>query len=230
MTASIRLVRNVVLVGEAGSGKSSIINMIAGDIVAPVSEVTGTRTCAAYSLQIRELKYNVHDTPGIQARKLGTVTKYISSLPDGVGLLVFCMRGRITEDAVAIYQHFSRILHGVPVVVVITGLEHEDPMQSWWTKNQADFAGYGMSFKDSACVTTQRGKRSMFATQYEDSKKSVEALIATYFNQEVASHTQQEPSPITRQQRRRRLIIILATVVCIVVVIIIIVVVVKVSR
>lgn len=161
--------------------------MIAGDIVAPVSEVTGTRTCAAYSLQIRELKYNVHDTPGIQGRKLGTVTKYISSLPDGVGLLVFCMRGRITEDAVAIYQHFSRVLHGVPAVVVITGLEHEDPMQSWWTNNQAHFVGYGMSFKGSACVTTQRGKRSMFATQYEDSKKSVEALIATYFNQEVVS-------------------------------------------
>ena len=156
--------------------------MIAGNVVAPISEVTGTDSCSIYPIPIGELVYNVYDTPGLNALELGTdpVTKLIRDMQDGVNLLVFCMRGRITEDAVAIYEHFSRsLLVKVPVIAVITGLEHYDPMQSWWTKNHAAFMGYGMLFADYACVTTLRGKGSIFAIQYEESMNTVRALIAT---------------------------------------------------
>ena len=175
--------RNVILVGEPGSGKTSLINMIAGDIVAPISEATGTRSCTAYPIPIGELVYNLYDTPGLDALGLQNgidkVTKLIKDMHDGVNLLVFCMRGRITEDAIAIYKHFSLLIK-VPVIAVITGLEHEDPMESWWTKNSAAFKVYDMLFEDHACVTTLRGKRSIFAAQYEQSKNTVRDLIATH--------------------------------------------------
>ena len=161
--------------------------MIAGKIVAPNSEVTGTRLCTAYQIPIGDLVYNVYDTPGLDALGLGTdpVTKLIVGMQDGVHLLVFCMQGRITGDAVAIYKHFSRsLLEKVPVIIVITGLEHEDPMHSWWTKNQAAFDDYDMLFTDYACVTTLRGKGSVFAAQYEESKKIVSRLIATRCSKE----------------------------------------------
>ena len=173
---------NVILVGERGSGKTSIINMIAGKVVAPTSEATGTRSCSVYPIPIGELVYNVYDTPGLDALELGSdpVTKLIKDMHGGVDLLVFCLRGRLTEDAVAIYKHFSwSLLVNVPVIAVITGLEHEDPMQSWWTKNNAAFMGYGMLFADCACVTTLRGKGSIFAIQYEESMDAVRAMIAT---------------------------------------------------
>jgi len=156
--------------------------MIAGNVVTPISEVTGTRSCSVYPILIGELVYNVYDTPGLDALGLGTdpVTKLIRDMHDGVDLLVFCLQGRITEDTVAIYKHFSwPLLVNVPVIAVITGLEHEDPMQSWWTKNQAAFKRHGMSFADCACVTTLRGKGSIFAIQYEESMNTVRAMIAT---------------------------------------------------
>jgi predicted GTPase len=174
----------VVLFGEKGSGKTSIVNMIARTTVAPISnDLTGTRCCAVYPIQIGESEYAVHDTPGIDATALGTdrVTQLVESLQDGVGLLVFCMRGRITEDVVAIYQYFSQsLLQGVPVVVVITGLEHEDPMEAWWTENHSVFEEYEMLFIGHACVTTLRGKGSMFTGQYEDSMVAVGDLIAAH--------------------------------------------------
>jgi hypothetical protein len=156
--------------------------MIAGNVVAPTSEVTGTRSCSVYPIPIGELVYNVYDTPGLDALGLGTdpVTNLIRDMQDGVDLLVFCLRGRLTEDAVDIYKHFSSsLLVKVPVVAVITGLEHEDPMQFWWTRNQAVFTEYGMLFADYACVTTLRGKGSVFAIQYEESMNTVRALIAS---------------------------------------------------
>ena len=156
--------------------------MIAGDTVAPISEVSGTRSCAGYTIQIGGLVYDVYDTPGVDAPGLrpDPVTQLVESLQDGVSLLVFCLRGRITEDAVAIYQHFSRRLKRVPVVIVITGLEHEDPMESWWRKNEKVFDGYRMSFNGHACVTTLRGKRFIFASQYEESAVAVRDLITTH--------------------------------------------------
>jgi hypothetical protein len=125
------------------------------------------------------LVYNLYDTPGLDALGLGTdkVTKLIRDMQDGMNLLVFCMRGRITEDAVAIYKYFSLLVNlKVPMIAVITGLEHEDPMRSWWTKNHAAFKGYGIFFADYACVTTLRGKGSIFAIQYEESMDTVRAL------------------------------------------------------
>ena len=165
-----------------GSGKSSIINMIAGDVVAPVLEATGTRSCTAYPIRIGELVYNIYDTPGLGALGLGTdkVTRLIRDMHDDVNLLVFCMRGRITEDGIAIYKHFTQLVKAAPVIAVITGLEHEDPMESWWTKNQAAFNVYGLLFEGHACVTTLRGKRAIFAAQYEESMNAVRNLIATH--------------------------------------------------
>ena len=53
--------------------------MITGNVVAPISEATGTRTCSVYPIPIGELVYNVYDTPGLDALGLGTdpVTKLI---------------------------------------------------------------------------------------------------------------------------------------------------------
>lgn len=173
--------RNVILFGETNSGKTSIINMIARTSVAPISnDLRGTHDCTVYPIQLGELEYAVYDTPGIDATALGTdpVTKLVEDLQHGVCLLVFCMRGRVTEDAAAIYQHFRSLFKKVPVLAVITGLEHEDPMESWWTKNHSVFDKNDMSFIDHACVTTLRGKGSVFARQYEDSTKVVRNLIA----------------------------------------------------
>lgn len=65
-----------------------------------------------------------YDTAGIDP-----IAHLVPHLQGDVDLFVFCMRGRISEGMVSIYQVFSPL---ALAVVVITGLEHEDSMESWW--------------------------------------------------------------------------------------------------
>jgi len=72
----------------------------------------------------------------------------------------------------------------IPIVVVVTGLEDEEPeMESWWSKNQHSFAKYGMVFDGHACVTTAKGKKTAKGyrkqEEYDKSKTVIEALITS---------------------------------------------------
>jgi len=71
----------------------------------------------------------------------------------------------------------------VPIVIVVTGLEHEDPMEKWWEINRAEFAKHRMEFWGHACITTSKGKKLrsgegyMFEEEYAFSQGVVRELI-----------------------------------------------------
>ncbi|KAH7908246.1 hypothetical protein BJ138DRAFT_1158135 [Hygrophoropsis aurantiaca] len=187
---------NVIIFGETGSGKSSVINMLSESMVAPIS--SGATGCTfrhvRYPVLINGETYNLYDTSGLDEGEQGKVAKQdaiaqlyqlIVDLEDGVSLLVFCMRGpRIKEAAHKNWRLFHEVFckKTVPIVIVVTGLEQEDPMDGWWRANKAAFHKYQMIPSGNACITATRGKqtrsgRYVFEDEFEESRLKVAKLI-----------------------------------------------------
>jgi predicted GTPase len=190
----------VIVFGETGAGKSSVINMLAGTVVADTSRnaIGCTFENKCYPVSIHGNTFNLWDTSGLNEGQEGKVPAKVAianlydlirGLEEGVSLLVYCVRGpRIKEQTKKNYKMFWSIFcqEKVPIVIVVTGLENEDPMDAWWQANEGAFTKYGMAFSGHACVTATRGKRSKsgghkFDDEYEESIEKVQALIAGDF-------------------------------------------------
>ncbi|KAF5350025.1 hypothetical protein D9756_009152 [Leucocoprinus leucothites] len=162
--------RSIVIFGETGTGKSSLINMLSDNEVAKVSNlaVGCTFESAPHPITVDGVPYTLWDTAGLNEGDSGSVPADIAlnhlrdlvdKLHDGLSLLVYCIRGARYRDILKVnYDLFREIIcqGEVPIVIVVTGLENEE-----W----------------HACVTTTKGKRNMFEEEYEDSKTVLRELI-----------------------------------------------------
>ncbi|KDQ55076.1 hypothetical protein JAAARDRAFT_340664 [Jaapia argillacea MUCL 33604] len=186
----------VIVFGETGSGKSSLVNMLADETVAKIS--SDARGCTfestAYHIRVSNADMRIYDTAGLGEADQGTVSatlaianlyKLIRSLDSGINLLVYVIRGnRLKEMTTKNYQMFYDIFckKKVPIVLVVTGLEGEDDMDQWWGRNEKEFAKYGMKFAGQACVTKTKGKSRdgvhLYQQEYDQSKSTVEEMIA----------------------------------------------------
>ncbi|KAJ3509542.1 hypothetical protein NLJ89_g5169 [Agrocybe chaxingu] len=188
---SPKFLPNVVMFGETGTGKSSLVNMLAGRNIAGVSNraVGGTFSSDSYEVFLNTITYKIWDTAGLNEGIHGSVPAEIAlqnlrilvgKMSEGINLLVYCVRGtRFREILKFNYDMFYKIIcqGEVPIVIVVTGLEYESPMDAWWEANRAEFGKYGLAFQACACVTATRGKDGMFDEEFEESKKKVEQLI-----------------------------------------------------
>jgi energy-coupling factor transporter ATP-binding protein EcfA2 len=192
---------NIVLFGETGAGKSSIVNMLVGNAAAQISG--GGRGCTleshGYDFSIGARKYRIHDTAGLNEGEAGRVPtndaivklcKLLYALNDGVALLVFCLRAPRIRDSVKYnWSLFYDIIcrRKVPIVVVVTCLEAEEDMDAWCHRgdNRGLFQEYGMSFNAIAGVAASRGKRRpngtyAFQEEYDMSVGKLKTLISRY--------------------------------------------------
>jgi GTPase Era involved in 16S rRNA processing len=181
-------ISNVIVFGETGAGKSSIINMLAGGDVAKVSSSSSGCTFESKSYPLGST-CRLFDTVGLNEGKQGTVSpteavvnlyKLIRSLEDGVNLLVYCVRGpRIRETMVNNYKMFYSVFckEQVPIVLVVTGLENEESMETWWDENQSAFTEHGMHFSGHVCGTATKGKNNHFADEYKETSAESSRLI-----------------------------------------------------
>jgi len=115
----------------------------------------------------------------------------VQNLKGGVSLLVYCIRGTRFKDIMRInYDLFCSIIcqNKVPVVIVVTGLENESPMESWWDENGAQLKAHGMSFVGHACATTTKGKQLksgeyVFEEEFEESEGKTRKLVTDHYLQ-----------------------------------------------
>ena len=194
---------NVLIFGETGVGKSSIINLIAGEPLADISSGATVCTMEATSYDVvladgQGLDHHIRffDTAGLnqpnfaQNHHLTAIEKaseLIARLQrkGGIYLLIFCIRGgTITANMVQNYRLFSHILcqNQVPVAFVITGLENEPSMEEWWNLNAAIFERYSLSCVAHACVTATRGLNNYYATQYQQSQITIRSMLLEHLS------------------------------------------------
>ncbi|KAH0828055.1 P-loop containing nucleoside triphosphate hydrolase protein [Lanmaoa asiatica] len=186
-------VSNVIIFGETGTGKSSVVNLIAGSKVAKTSPDAGGCTFAsdAYHVVLQSNQpFCIWDTIGLNEpdisradylRAIKQAYKLIKELErsGGVHLLLLCMRGRITKSVQQNYRLFVKVLceKEVPFGVVITNLENERCMEEWWTTNKKVFEDYGISADGHACITASPGVGDIFLGRYEESRESMRKLL-----------------------------------------------------
>lgn len=189
---------NVLVVGETGVGKSSVVNLIAGAPLAAVHSGAGGCTMEATSYDVvlpdnQGFSHHVRlfDTVGLNEPQFGR-NDYLTAIEKantlicqlkrtgGIRLLLFCIRGgRITAVMQNNYRLFCDILcqNEVPVAFVITGLENEASMEGWWEKNAPLFEAYRLSCASHACITAIRGLNNCYAERYHESQKTVRAML-----------------------------------------------------
>ena len=190
---------NILLFGSHGAGKSSLINMLAGQEASRTSDqgypVFGHR---GYTIDVGGREVVVWDVVGLQLNKEHVDGEAISddaarnlhhlvrSVHGGLNLLIHCINAKRPNEALDVdYEAFYRIIGGrkVPIVLIVTGLEDQDPMEGWWKLNEAEIKKRGMTFDGHACITAVRGKPLKNGPgywhdeQYEQSKLAVRELI-----------------------------------------------------
>ncbi|KXN85169.1 hypothetical protein AN958_11591 [Leucoagaricus sp. SymC.cos] len=192
---------NVVLFGQSGGGKSSIVNMLSIENERVADVLGGARGC---TFESREYEFNIlgepvrlWDTAGLNEGDAGRVPSsdaivqlysLLRNLVDsgGVSLLMFVVRkGPITGSVGQNWKLFSEVIcqSRVPTVIAITGCEQEENMDEWWWNNKGDFQDYGILPNGFACITATRGrplrngKGHLLDDFFEESREKVQGLI-----------------------------------------------------
>src|SRR5258707_11608811 len=132
--------RNIIVFGQTGAGKSSIINMLAGSPVANVSDdlMGATPSNERYPINRQDgFTYTLWDTPGCNESEYGTMSPQAAAqnlqdlvVTQPVDLLIYCIRNRLVDMIRVNYELVSKTSHkeSVPIVLVVTGLEGRNNM------------------------------------------------------------------------------------------------------
>lgn len=195
----------MILFGDAGSGKSSIVNMLIGTDAAKVAE-DGSRCTfqnECYEANIGDTSFRFHDTAGLDEGDQNRVPHWsaIEALYtlirqlDGVSLLVYCMRGKIKENSRANWILFNKVIcaEQVPAIVAVTGFELDDSEAETRRREIMEaFKTYQVFPKDIVCIVSVRGKHNEFQESYKQSQDKLRALVTTTYKRKPWSTDTEE--------------------------------------
>ncbi|KAG1724266.1 hypothetical protein EDB19DRAFT_1858673 [Suillus lakei] len=185
---------NIVLFGQAGAGKDSLINLMAGkDIVGTSMDLKSPKLhWQKYTIAFDGESYDVFDTVGLEEPQLG-MPQFLDAIEnayslihelerqDGIDLLLFCMRAcSVTITLQTNYLLFNEFLcdKKVPIILVITHLENEPrDMDDWWKRNRENFYDREIFVASHACITTIRGN---FPRRYEESRIAIPNVVKEF--------------------------------------------------
>jgi hypothetical protein len=101
----------------------------------------------------------------------------------GVHLLLYCIKaGGISPTFVTTYRLFYEFFfeEKIPVALIVTHLEREDPMDEWYTRNKGSLDRHAVNCVDHACITAAANLDPKYRTKYDASKEEVRNLITKH--------------------------------------------------
>ena len=196
---SVHSKKHMIIFGETGTGKSSVINMLVGHPVTVTSDTAAgvTFQSDSYEVEVHGVPLIFHDTVGLSEGDNGTVPaakaiealyRLIDETHSGIHLLIYVLCGpHLRPAARKNYEMFYEMFceKKVPLVIVITGLEAEPDWGGWWIMNQNYFSKQKMVFKDAMCIMAfVGGEKGVYMKEYKESKVHVELLVSQWYSRE----------------------------------------------
>lgn len=158
-----------------------------------------TMHAESYVRQIGSHYFNVFDTAGLNEGSEGSVQPedaavklwdLIKSLNNGVHLLVFVVRDRITASTPANYKLFYKSLcdKKVPIILVNTGFDFAPNWLTWWGENQKHYDKHNMKFDGQLSITSgcNPDGTPFVQDRYKISKRKLERLILQSYEKDKA--------------------------------------------
>ncbi|KAG1844166.1 hypothetical protein DFJ58DRAFT_731285 [Suillus subalutaceus] len=200
------LTRNIVIFGETGAGKSSVINLMAGQQIAHISP--DSHRCTLHWTEYPIIfengsRYKVFDTVGLEEPRIQT-QDYLTAISNayglintlkergGIDLLLFCIRGgRVTGTMQSNYRLFFEFLceEKVPLALVITNLEREINMEDWYTRNAGHLEKHNIRSAGHACITAANLLDGRHREKYEESRGILCRVVEAHCNASMEGWT-----------------------------------------
>jgi GTPase SAR1 family protein len=207
---------NVLVFGETGVGKSSVINLIMGQDVAQTSPDAPTCTLehTFYETSLENQRFKLWEVSSTAPTnffrrffakwRMKKAYKKLCS-DEGVFLLLYCMRNsRAQGTMVSHYKFFTSIVSStdrVPVAAVVTCLEdYPMDMDDWWKKNERNLEREGMKFSKHACITAlpdDPDASSILRARRQRSEQIIRSLICESYQAGRASVVSGSSSTLT---------------------------------
>ena len=179
---------SVVMFGTLGCGKSSIINLLAGEPIAQVSADVQpcTKRSRWYQVSIGEKRFRLWDTPGFRLAYVGDSSHLLPyeqahallrNIADGVNLILLCARkDEISASLGSLYRLINDFLCDgrIRIALVITHLDTPD--EQWWERNKCTISqrtNIPVQSIPHVCVTAGQ-------TDCDQSKQALKELLQTH--------------------------------------------------
>ncbi|KZP17100.1 P-loop containing nucleoside triphosphate hydrolase protein [Athelia psychrophila] len=145
---------NIIVCGQVGVGKSTLINMLAGQTVAKTSNDVAACTAESSSYTITmpgDRKITLWDTVGLDEGSTGRATvlaatenirKLTTRLVEstGLSLIIYMVRGKPVGSVITDNLLFKAFCDDkVPFLLVVTGLDQVSDRAVWWKQHESHF-------------------------------------------------------------------------------------------
>jgi hypothetical protein len=183
----------VLVFGGTGTGKTSLCNTLTGRSRPTGNGALGVTAKShlynAFEYEGRNIR--LFDTVGLHESSFGTVpaeqafaqvVELLTRAKEGFSLMIHVARAsRITKEQEDDYKFFVEKLtqEKIPVLLVLTGCENEDPMTAWLDRNRDSYGRFHYKDMIPTCFLTGGKFEAHFALlRAQSAAKLLEAILA----------------------------------------------------